>query len=860
MKTFIDPQRLDMNLSAMDRLPGHDIVYGTPMNRPQEGLPLGDGDTGALLWLEKDAVHINLGKSDLWQDAPAGSTPDDECYNSNRETGLTCRKHAGELVIRFNSPFFDYMYQKEFCSRLSLSDATARVDAVTPFGSVKLRAFAESGSRVAAFDFTVTADEGEAPEIRLFRWGSRTLWRWYCQQPLRPECGLEGTDSLAQGNRLFITQDVGTTKFCLGLSLLGDSGIAASERLNCHTALCRLEKKREHRFTILCAVRTGESTLAAKENCEAALEQAETAGIDALYDEHRRFWADFWSRSFVSLPDDYLENIYYLYLYLMNSAGRGASPLHFIHGPWGFYHDFEPWVYYFHYNMQHLYAPLNAAGHPELAQNYYDMRRAGMTAARRYAERVKGHKGLFVHDVTDRYGRGADYDSLNTTPASQIAMQMFRHVRFTGDEAFLRDYALPMMQGAAEYYLDLLEKGEDGLWHTHGTSGYEGNYPMTDTLTDQAMIRTLFGALLPYAQTELQERLTDVLEHLPQPVLVPMEEGFDAKNGRYLYGIGKGRETVGSGKVYAIGRNENGEPIRLSTGSRRMIPEGMTCFPYIELCPLYPAGLLGLKDRGSEAFDAMMNQLSLQKSPLEGGMQWNLLTVYLARTGRGDELYRAAREALDTFQAYGNGFNAEQEEPDCQPPFQVKQWYRVTNTDTGEVFRLSPHDFSHFDFETAPVISLALTESLLQSHEGVLRLFPALPRGKSAAFSLFAEGGFRVSAQLAPEGWVAVIESLRGEPCLVEPPESDKVYAYLRRSGCEGLQPIATESVCVGRETLLRFDDLAAGDRLLLSSVPAEKLEAEQATVSRRNQDMKTCGKAHLGSPALMHGGGERPC
>ncbi|MBR5619765.1 MAG: hypothetical protein IKW76_08515, partial [Clostridia bacterium] len=81
MKTYFDARQAKWNINAASRLPGHDVFYGTPLNRPQEGLPMGDGDTGSLLWLAKDALHIHIGKSDLWQDAPAGSTPDDECYN-----------------------------------------------------------------------------------------------------------------------------------------------------------------------------------------------------------------------------------------------------------------------------------------------------------------------------------------------------------------------------------------------------------------------------------------------------------------------------------------------------------------------------------------------------------------------------------------------------------------------------------------------------------------------------------------------------------------------------------------------------------------------------------------------------------
>ncbi|MBQ7982972.1 MAG: hypothetical protein IJ302_05340, partial [Clostridia bacterium] len=121
---------------AADRLPAHDLYFGTPMNRPTAGIPIGDGDTGSLVWQERDGIHINIGKSDLWKDAAPGTTPDDECFNGSMEEEQTVQKHGGEIILRFRHPAFDYMYQKEYETRLSLSDATATIDAVTPIGEV----------------------------------------------------------------------------------------------------------------------------------------------------------------------------------------------------------------------------------------------------------------------------------------------------------------------------------------------------------------------------------------------------------------------------------------------------------------------------------------------------------------------------------------------------------------------------------------------------------------------------------------------------------------------------------------------------------------------------------------------------
>ena len=79
MKTSFDINRQRWLCRTTDFLPKHDLYFGTPVNSPMAGLPIGDGDTGSLIWLKRDGLHININKSDLWQDAPSGVTWDDEC-------------------------------------------------------------------------------------------------------------------------------------------------------------------------------------------------------------------------------------------------------------------------------------------------------------------------------------------------------------------------------------------------------------------------------------------------------------------------------------------------------------------------------------------------------------------------------------------------------------------------------------------------------------------------------------------------------------------------------------------------------------------------------------------------------------
>jgi hypothetical protein len=78
---------------------------------------------------------------------------------------------------------------------------------------------------------------------------------------------------------------------------------------------------------------------------------------------------------------------------------------------------------------------------------------------------------------------------------------------------------------------------------------------------------------------------------------------------------------------------------------------------------------------------------------------------------------------------------------------------------------------THFMQTPACVIQTAISEMLLQSHEEVIRIAPAVPPQFDGTFVLFAQGGFEVTARIE-SGRVlfAVIRAEREGTCRVENP------------------------------------------------------------------------------------------
>lgn len=826
------------------RLARHDLIFGSPLNDPSAGIPLGDGSTGSLVWFEEDGIHIQVNHTDLWEDGGDEAS----VFCSGIDEDVSCLRHGGEVMIRFHGPCLDLLYQKNFEARLSLTDATLKLKAETDFSQINASVFASSRYKTTVLRCHMKMKDPDYAEISLSRWGSRNLWRWYMMKTHNVSIGLQGTETELASQRIYIRQKLHNTEFCIGLAVVADEPFDG-KRLNCHEGRFETPRLNEQDFTILWNVSLGVTVDKAMENCKKALDETIAAGIESVYEKHVQDWSDYWNTSYVSIGDDFVENCYYLIHYYANCQCKGEYPPLFTSGIWNFRHDFYPWAYYFHYNMQHLYGPLDASGHPELAENYYRMRRDGLENAIRYAHEVKGKKGCFYHDICDRKGRGATYDNDNCTPGSQIAMAMWHHYRMTGNEAFLQNVALPVMKEAANFYLDLLRKEEDGLYHLYGTTAYEGTPQFNDTITDIVMIRALFQALQGCVSEDEKGQYRDVLDHLPPYTLVPMDED-EVTDGCLNYGYGKGRPVEGQGLVFSIGKDAAGKPIRKNYGDASKCFYG---FPDTEMSPIYPSGIFGIANAGTEEFFAMRNQLHLHV--LEDCMQWCMMPIYLARMGMGEDVIPYLRDTFSRWMIYPNGFCVDG--PNGITDAQNRLKYNdVRDTTTDTVSPFEAYSFRHYDMETLPIAATAINESLLQSHEGILRIFPAVKASEAVSFVLYAEGGFRVSGDLREGTGRVLIESLRGEPCVIKLPEvmeQDGLSLQYRSSGEKEWKQIPFTRVTRGaEEVLLPMQDIGAGDALWITNGDPQDMSFADGEASMPNTMWKTCGNAHLGTPPLI--------
>ena len=249
--------------------------------------------------------------------------------------------------------------------------------------------------------------------------------------------------------------------------------------------------------------------------------------------------------------------------------------------------------------------------------------------------------------------------------------------------------------------------------------------------------------------------------------------------------IGQGKKLE-SERVFLVGRDQKGQWLRNRyAGLKDKMP--YYGLPDPELAPVFPGNVIGLGQRDSELFRAAVTQVRLhptadntdesKPSSMEGRadhcMGWCPYPIVLARLGLADELGAELVNSVSTWQFYPQGFGHYGPYYVFKPE-QEKRWLLNHPNDAGKrgvKFPSPTWPFRHFDIEAMPIVACAMNEMLLQSHDGTLRVCPAVPKTWPVRFSLAAQGGFLVSAEQADGGvkWIAVTSRL-GNPCTVERP------------------------------------------------------------------------------------------
>lgn len=253
-----------------------------------------------------------------------------------------------------------------------------------------------------------------------------------------------------------------------------------------------------------------------------------------------------------------------------------------------------------------------------------------------------------------------------------LCQHLWDHYDFTGDKAFLDDFAYPILKGAALFCLDWVIKNDDGSYKTAPSTTPENVYltpkegercGVSETTTmDIALIRNLFGNIIKATEVlgmdaDLAKECQEVMDGLPP------------------YKIGKNGQFMEWSEDY-----EEFEP-----GHRHQS----------HLVPLFPGDEI-TPDKTPDLADACAVSIKRRLENGGGYTGWSCAWIInlLARLRRKEEAYGSLYTIMNA-SMYTNMM-------DAHPPMQTDGNFGATS---------------------------GMTEMLLHSHEGFIRPLPTVPAG-----------------------------------------------------------------------------------------------------------------------------------
>jgi hypothetical protein len=798
-----------------NRVSRADLIYTQPVARSEEGMPLGNGRMGTLVWTTPSQIRFQINRADVY----ANSSYSNSFFERHNDYCGGC----AYVEIEFSEPVFA---GSDFHQRLAVYDGAMTVEG----SGMKAELVAWPDQDVMAIQVTARKNTLVRAKLRMLRHASQYFGKQLetfatghiAAVQTRSHMALSQLE--ARGDRILLTQEFREgehyNKSAVAMGIPGAKAEIADET---EIRLTAVSPGRP--FTILLASAASfDKQIDVADLALRQLDAAASKGYRAVATDTNTWWHNFWSRGAVELHSDdgaadFVEQNYTYFLYVMASSSRGKFPPKFNGMLWNTGGDLRSWgAQHWFANTSCYYEALFSTGRLELLDPAFDMY-SGMHDACAVAARQQwGSQGIYIpetayfdgleklpddiaaemrelylmrkpwaerseqfrkfsetkHPHSSRWNwmasgeyvkgrwtieeRGSGpYGNVSHIFGStaKIAYLYWRRYEFTQDRDWLRTRAYPMLRGALEFYRNHpnVGKGEDGKYHIRYANSNESVWGARDTDEDLSSMRGVGAALLRASEIlDLDSGLRPQWqEFVNNLAALPLSTDADALKPAEYHGP----------QVFARGRTP------AVKAGRGLLPDANSLpMWFFDLCNLESLDADRLRIANA-TFDSYFRGGITAETPVS---VLSKLAIAAATLGRAD----AVRHLI---------------------PNQIRALSPERNTayKNGGVLanRMTLREGPQaLDAQRLGRAAEALHLALLQSappapgEESVIRLFAACPKEWNARFTLLSRGGFLVTAAIE-KGQIHSVElvSQTGSPCRMRNPWAGATVEVLRAGG-----------------------------------------------------------------------------
>jgi alpha-L-fucosidase 2 len=726
-----------------DRLPNYELKFDGLATTWDEGIPLGNSTLGALVWQKDGKLRFSLDRSDLWDLRP---------------------------MENLNFQNFDFKWVYEQWKNNTYKNVQDKYDA--PYDNLPAPSKIPGG----ALEFDITG-LGEIKNVKLnlasaaciVEWKNGTILKtfvhatepigWYqfenLKTPIRPTIVPPPYFDAKESKVVdpVTGQDLRRLEYKEG-TVKNKHNSITYDQSGWDEFKFQVYTKWEEKPDALVGSWSISSQKSKDETVTTATEIVETSFFNDFWDTmetHSLWWHRFWNRSSVSIPDTILQNQWYMEMYKLGSAARqGAAPIS-LQSIWTADNGkLPPWKGDFHHdlNTQLSYWPTYSGNHLDLEQGFIDWLIKYKPKFKKYTKQFYGTNGLNVPGVTTLTGEpmgGWIQYSFGPTVGAWLGQHFYWHWRYSMDRDFLKEQAYPWIKDVAIHLNELSVVDDDGKRKLPLSSS-----PEIHNNSREAW----FGEMTNFDLSLVRWTYLQASE-------LAMELGLKEEASKW-------ENDLNAWPEYAV--NESG--LMFSPN----LPYQESHRHFSHLMAIHPLGLID-PSKGEGDLEIIRN--TIENLDAIGSSQWtgysfSWLGNIKARALDGEGAAKALKDFATSF-VLPNSFHANGDQ-----------------SGTGK----SNFTYRPFTLEGNFAFAAGIHEMLIQSHAGVVNIFPAIPSSwKNVAFDkLRTEGAFLVSAEMkSGEVYKVEIKSLKGGTLRVQNPFTDSFECSVKYQNEENILIFETE-------------------------------------------------------------------
>ncbi len=536
------------SINIQKLISGADLFYNKPVSRSEEGMPVGNGRMGSLVWTTPSTLKFQVNRVDIFGNGAAS--------NSFFERNTDYCSGAGFVDIDFVTWGDDIFISPGFNQHLSCYEGTI----TTNGNKIKTTTIAWNEKDVMAVRIEDLRDIPQAIVINL--------------RMLRDTVVKRGNHIATSHLKINVDQIILTQRFeedkyfCGSAVVVAVSGREVRPKIANNNELQLITKPGNEPVTIyISTAATFEKT---EDIISIAADQINTAisvGFENMLASNKKWWISFWEKSYVNLHSEdgeaeFITDNYNYFMYVMAASSLGLYPPKFNGMIWTTGGDARKWGNnYWGANQSCMYNGLSPANRLELMEPMFRMYSSMYSSLEVAARQQWGSKGIYIpetvafdglpelpeniaEEMQDLYlvrkpwsEKSKEFDDYASTKSpfqsrwnwkqdkgwidgkwtftdkgaqtfghvshifsrgAKIAYQYWQRYEFTRDIGWLKSTGYPIIKGVTEFYRNFpnIKKENDGKYHVYNVNDNESVRGGHNTVEEISSMMGIFPAAI----------------------------------------------------------------------------------------------------------------------------------------------------------------------------------------------------------------------------------------------------------------------------------------------------------------------------------------------------------------------------